>query len=84
VVLIAGSVPRALELAPLFESALLVPSLHVWGTRDNVTGALAPLLADRFAPSAREIITWRGPHVVPTIGPAAAGIVAFVKRGAQG
>jgi predicted esterase len=80
VVLIAGSVPRALELAPLFHPAVAVRSLHVWGTRDTVTGAFSPLLAERFAASEREIITWRGPHVVPTTGPAAAGIVAFVRQ----
>jgi len=80
VVLVAGSVPRAIELQPLFERPIDLPSLHVWGSRDNVTGAYSPLLAERFAEARREIATWRGPHVLPTSGPAAHAIIAFLQR----
>jgi pimeloyl-ACP methyl ester carboxylesterase len=80
VVLVAGSLPRAPELLSAFERPVSLPSLHVWGGGDKLTGSRAPLLADRFELAQREVITWPGPHVVPTRGEAARGIVDFVAR----
>lgn len=79
-VLIAGRTPRAEELAPAFAWPIELPSLHVWGERDRLTGPYSPELADCFAPEVREVCTWPGSHSVPTSGPAAEAIVEFVRR----
>ncbi|MCB9689150.1 MAG: hypothetical protein H6738_11785 [Alphaproteobacteria bacterium] len=76
-VLVAGRVPRAQVLQPLFAEPVDVPSLHVWGARDPMA-SMGPELAARFVGS--ETLTWPGPHVVPTRGDAGAGIAAFLKR----
>jgi pimeloyl-ACP methyl ester carboxylesterase len=78
-VFVAGRMPRASALLPLFERELSVPSLHVWGTSDRfATGA--PELLARFAAASREFTTWDGPHMVPTRGAAADSIVRFAAR----
>jgi pimeloyl-ACP methyl ester carboxylesterase len=79
-VLIAGRVPRAAEFADAFAWPLDLPTLHVWGERDKLTGPYGAELADCFSPDTREICTWPGPHVVPSRGPAADAIVDFVRR----
>ncbi len=81
-VLIAGRKPRAAALQPLFEEPVRVPSLHVLGDADRLTGAHGPALAERFDPGTREVHRWPGPHMIPTRGPAAAAIVDFVRRSA--
>jgi predicted esterase len=79
-VLVAGRIPRATALQPLFERPIRVPSLHVWGDADTVTGSAAPALVERFDPDVREVVRWAGPHVVPTRGQAAESIVDFIRR----
>ncbi len=80
VVCIAGSTPRAEELAPAFAWPIQVPSLHVWGENDRLTGTHSPALADHFAPELRQVCVWHGAHSVPTKGAAAEAIVDFVRR----
>ncbi len=80
VALIAGRTPRSDDLKPLFAQPLRVPSLHVWGERDHLAKATAPLMMEQFAAEDREAIAWPGPHTVPTRGEAAAAIVKFVQR----
>lgn len=80
VVLVAGRIPRADVLRPLFERPLAVPSLHIWGERDPMALAEAPKLADKFDPTLRELMPWDGPHVLPTFGPAADSILTFIRN----
>jgi surfactin synthase thioesterase subunit len=80
VALVAGRVPRAEALKPMFEHELSVPSLHVWGARDVMARNEAPKLAAAFVATTRETICWDGPHVLPTFGPAADAIVAFLRK----
>ncbi len=80
-VMVAGRVPRATDLRPLFESPVPVRSLHVWGARDPMAG-LSPELADRFVGAER--LPWEGPHVVPTRGAAAEVLVGFLRARSAG
>lgn len=80
-VLVAGRVPRAVSLQPLFTAPIDLPSLHVWGERDTLTGAMSPALRDAFVGA--EALVWPGPHVVPSTGPEAERIVDFVRRHAE-
>jgi predicted esterase len=79
-VIVAGRVPRASILQSLFDRPIQVPSLHVWGDADKLTGAAAPALVEHFDPAVREVVRWPGPHVIPTRGAAADSIVSFVRR----
>jgi pimeloyl-ACP methyl ester carboxylesterase len=72
--LVAGRVPRALDLRPLFEAPIDLPTLHVWGDRDPMA-SLSEELSHRFRAPAR--LRWSGPHVVPTRGEAAEALLAF-------
>jgi hypothetical protein len=80
VVLVAGHVPSAEILRPLFERPLGLPSLHVWGEKDQGMAPLSAALADCFLPACRETSVWSGPHVIPTRGPGAQAIVKFLRR----
>lgn len=75
VALVAGRRPRAVDLQPAFEAPIAIPSLHVVGARDPLA-ALAPDLQACFVGAER--LDWPGPHVVPTRGPAAARLRAFL------
>lgn len=75
VVLVAGRRPRAEALQGAFSAPIPVPSLHVVGARDPMA-PLAPELAACFRDPV--VAPWGGPHVVPTRGPAAERIVAFL------
>jgi len=77
-VLVAGRTPRAAVLQAAFMDPIAVPSLHVWGERDTVTGQYCQELAEHFSATKREIATWPGGHSVPTRGPAYEAIVRFV------
>lgn len=77
-VLIAGRKPRAARLQAAFMDPVAVPSLHVWGDRDTLTGQYSEELAFAFSPAEREVVRWPGGHVVPTQGPAYDAIVRFV------
>lgn len=79
-VVIAGSLPRAAALRGAFDQLVSIPSFHVWGERDQLTGPGSPLLAERFDPAQREIVTWPGSHTIPTSGEAAERLVGFVER----
>jgi len=79
-IMIGGRKPRAEALQSLFERTIRVPSLHVWGDADRLTGSDAPALVEHFDPTTREVFRWAGPHAIPTRGPAAAAIVDFVRR----
>lgn len=83
VVLIAGFIPRAVDIAPLFAEPVQVPSLHVWGETDPFARH-APALLQRFDPNTREVLTWPGRHEVPTTGSAADALVGFIRRHAAG
>lgn len=78
VVLIAGGLPRARELSPLFDEPVGIPSLHVWGERDPIANRTAPELAQHFRESARETVSWPGSHTIPQTGVAAQAIARFV------
>lgn len=77
-VLIAGRVPRALSLAPLLETKIRIPSLHVWGRRDGLCEPVAPELVKCFDPNSSNALIWSGSHVLPTQGFPARAIAAFV------
>ena len=79
VVLVAGSLPRAEALQPLFDAPVAVPSLHVWGQRDQRAMTYSPKLLDAFDPATRASHVWRGPHVVPPGGEPARAIGDFVR-----
>jgi pimeloyl-ACP methyl ester carboxylesterase len=77
-VLIAGRKPRAAQLQAAFMDPVAVPSLHVWGERDTLTGQYCEELVGCFSSSEREVVRWPGGHVLPTSGPAFEAIVRFV------
>ena len=77
-VLLAGRRPRAARLQAAFMEPIAVPSLHVWGERDSVTGQYCEELVECFSPTERETVRWPGGHAVPTHGPAFEAIVRFV------
>lgn len=79
-VLIAGGVPRARELSPLFSEPIAVPSLHVCGERDPIAADSAPLLAQCFQEAQRESVSWFGSHAIPQRGNAATAIARFVRE----
>jgi predicted esterase len=83
-VVIAGRIPRAHALEGYLARPIAVPSLHVWGTSDRVSGAHAPRLLERFDGGTRTSSIWPGPHVVPSQGPAKDAIVEFVARRSNG
>ena len=78
-ILVAGMAPRADVLRPLFAQPLPMPSLHVWGDRDYFTGPGGPALVQQFAADRRQACVWPGPHVIPTRGPGADALRAFVR-----
>jgi predicted esterase len=75
-VLIAGRLPRAARLQAAFMDPVSVPSLHVWGEQDSITGAFSQELADHF--TQREIAIWSGGHVIPTRGAPYDAMLRFV------
>ncbi len=77
-VLVAGRVPRAHALQPLFTDALTTPSLHVWGDRDVLGRDESPKLVDKFCQQTRQVLRWNGPHVIPTFGSAADELLSFI------
>ncbi|HTU58806.1 MAG TPA: hypothetical protein VMF89_10240 [Polyangiales bacterium] len=79
-VLVAGRVPRAHALQPLFTNTLTTPSLHVWGDRDVLGREEAPKLVDKFSQQTRQVLRWSGPHVIPTFGPASDELVFFISK----
>lgn len=83
VVVVAARLPRAEALAHYFERPIRVPSLHVWGLADKVSGAHAPRVFERFDVRTRECAIWNGPHVVPSSGPGKDAIVEYLRRAAD-
>jgi predicted esterase len=77
-VLVAGRKPRDARLQAAFMDPITLPSLHVWGERDTVTGQYCQELADLFSPTERQIARWPGGHLIPTRGPAYEAMVRFV------
>lgn len=77
-VLIAGRKPRAACLQAAFLEPVAVPSLHVWGERDTLTGQYCEELVECFSAAERTVVRWPGGHVLPTSGPAYEAIVRFV------
>ena len=77
-VLVAGRTPRAARLQAAFMDPIAVPSLHVWGERDRVTGPFCQELADHFSETEREVVTWEGGHVIPTRGEPYDAMLRFV------
>jgi predicted esterase len=80
VVLVAGAIPRATALRPLFADPIRVPSLHVWGERDALCQTSAPALARAFSPEMSAECVWPGPHAFPTRGLAAEAIRSFIVK----
>jgi predicted esterase len=78
VVLVAGGIPRAGALRPLFDRPVAVPSLHVWGERDVLAVTRSAALAECFDPDARTTFVWSGSHVLPTRGPGGDALVAYI------
>jgi predicted esterase len=83
-VLIAGRKPRAAQLQAAFLAPIPVPSLHVWGERDTLTGPYCEELLECFSTAEREVMRWPGGHSVPMHGPAFDAIVRFVLEHASG
>lgn len=83
-VLMAGRKPRAAQLQGAFSEPVAVPSLHVWGERDTLTGQYCEELVECFSAPQREVVRWAGGHQVPTRGPAHEAIVRFVSEHARG
>jgi predicted esterase len=79
-VLIAGGVPRANDLRPLFDEPIALPSLHLWGARDPIANNSAPRLAECFQEAQRETVNWPGSHSIPQSGLAASTIARFVRE----
>ena len=77
VVLIAGFMPRARDIAPLFAEPVRVPSIHVWGTSDPFAGQ-SPRLVECFDGATRRVLTWPGRHVVPSNGSAGDALVTLI------
>jgi predicted esterase len=77
-VLIAGRKPRAARFQAAFTEPVDLPSLHVWGERDTLTGQYCEELVDCFSTPQREVVRWAGGHQLPTRGPAHEAIVRFV------
>ena len=77
-VLVAGRKPRAARLQGAFKDAIDLPSLHVWGERDTLTGPYCEELVECFSPPDREVVRWPGGHVIPRRGPPFDAIVRFV------
>jgi pimeloyl-ACP methyl ester carboxylesterase len=82
-VLIAGCKPRAVRLQAAFMKPIALPSLHVWGERDTVTGQYCEELAECFSAPERRVVRWPGGHVMPTRGPAHEAIVRFALEHAE-
>lgn len=80
VVLVAGRVPRARALEEAFARPIQIPSLHVWGDRDQFALNESTKLVERFSPEQRETCVFPGAHVMPNRGPGAEAIAAFVSR----
>lgn len=78
-IMVAGRVPRAHALQPLFAGSLTTPSLHVWGDRDVLSRDGAATLVDKFSQQTRTVLRWNGPHVVPTFGSAADELLSFIR-----
>lgn len=76
VILVAGFLPRARDIAPLFELPVSVPSLHVLGDGDPFAKH-GPALFERFDPNTRQLLRWPGRHLVPGEGAAADAIIEF-------
>ncbi|HYQ00564.1 MAG TPA: alpha/beta fold hydrolase [Polyangiaceae bacterium] len=83
-VLVAGRKPRAAVFQAAFAEPIALPSLHVWGERDTLTGQYCEELVECFSAPQREVVRWPGGHVLPTRGPAHEAIVRFVANHAQG
>jgi predicted esterase len=79
-IVIAGSLPRAPALRSAFSEVVKVPSLHLWGERDRLTGQYSPALARHFEPLCRKIVVWPGSHTIPTRGDAAERLLGFVTQ----
>jgi predicted esterase len=79
-VMVAGRVPRATLLQPRFAGVLSTPSLHVWGERDAMAREQGPQLVEKFDPQTREVLRWNGPHVLPSFGPTAEELLAFIRK----
>jgi len=79
-VLMAGRKPRSALLQAAFSEPVGVPSLHVWGERDTLTGQYCEELVESFSADGREVVRWPAGHVVPTRGPAYDAIVRFVLK----
>jgi len=77
-VLIAGRKPRAARLQAAFMDPIALPSLHVSGERDALTGQYCQELVECFSAPQREVVRWPGGHVVPTRGLAHEAIVRFL------
>jgi len=82
-VLIAGRKPRAARLQAAFMEPLALPSLHVWGERDQLSGPYCEELVECFSAPAREVVRWPGGHTLPTRGPAYEAIVRFLAEHAH-
>ncbi len=79
-VLIAGRSPRAARLQAALMEPIDVPSLHVWGKRDVVTGPYCQELAEHFLAEKREIVVWDGGHTIPTRGAPYDAMLRFVRE----
>eukprot|EP00753_Platysulcus_tardus_P003205 PLAT12311.1.p1 GENE.PLAT12311.1~~PLAT12311.1.p1 ORF type:complete len:176 (+),score=23.49 PLAT12311.1:65-592(+) len=78
----SGFKPRLPELTSLYETAIDVPSLHIWGTSDEVvTADKSELLSKAFVDS----VTWQheGGHYVPTTAEACRAYRTFLEGQAE-
>lgn len=65
-VLISGFPSRADEHFHLYRSLIELPSLHIWGTKDQrVPPWMSKALLEKFHPQTRQQLEHAGGHVVP-------------------
>ena len=59
-----------------------IPSLHICGERDVVAKAHIQPVVELFDIGSRHLVTWPGPHLVPTRGVAADAMLSFIAANA--
>ncbi len=79
VILVAGMAPRADDITRHVRNPIDVPSLHVWGQNDPITGAASERLSEWFVAERRHVHVWQGAHSIPRRGPPAEVILSFVR-----
>lgn len=85
VICISGFPSRAEEHKHLFNRIIDLPSMHIWGLRDEIiANPRSQSLRDVFSEQDREVIEHNGGHIVPSDAQSRRKVCDFVLRYAQG